>query len=136
MTSTEAMQDWLALEHEAVWLYPVIGARFDAVADRARASYGKHLDMRDRLLARLHQMDVEPVPTKLSYDVSRLRTKAHAITAARRIEIDIAAVCLTLAGDSTGDLRTYATAGLRRAALAEIAWGGQPDAFPGLPDQS
>ena len=136
MTSTETLQDWLALEHEAVWVYPVIGARFDALAGRARTSYGKHRDLRDQLLSRLHQMDVEPVPTELSYDVGQLRTKANAIAAARRIERDIAAVCLTLAGDSTGDLRTYATAGLRRAALAEIAWGAQPDAFPGLPPQS
>lgn len=133
MTSTEAMQDWLALEHEAVWLYPVIGARFAAVSDRARTSYDKHRDVRDRLLFRLHQLGVEPVPTELSYDVGRVRSRALALAAARRIESDIAAACLRLAGDSTGDLRTWAIAGLRRAALADIAWGGRPDAFPGLP---
>lgn len=133
MTSTEAMQDWLALEHEAVWLYPVIGARFAPVAGRARSSYAKHRDARDRLLFRLHQMDVEPVPPALSYDVGRLRTRARALAAAQQIERDITAACLTLAGDSTGDLRTYAVAALRRAALAEIAWGARPVAFPGLP---
>ena len=133
MTSTEAMQDWLALEHEAVWLYPVIGARFAAVADLARTSYGAHRNVRDGLLARLHQMDVEPVPTALAYDVGRLRTKARSVVAARQIERDIAAACLTLVGDSTKELQAYATAGLRRAALAEIAWGAPPDAFPGLP---
>ena len=134
MTSTQAMQDWLALEHEAVWLYPVIGARFAPLAERARTSYDKHLGARDRLLARLHRLDVEPVPTALSYDVGRLRTRARAITAARQIERDIAAACLRLVGDSSGDLRTYAIAGLRRAALADITWGGPPRAFPGLPD--
>jgi hypothetical protein len=133
MTSTEALQDWLALEHEAVWLHPVIGARFDTLAGRARRSYAQHRDVRDRLLAQLDDLGVEPVSTDLSYDVGRLRTKARAITAARQVERDIAAACLTLVGESTGELRTYATAGLRRAALAEITWGGQPDAFPGLP---
>lgn len=133
MTVSETMQDWLALEHEAVWLYPVIGARFDDVADRARMSYGKHQGVRDRLLFRLHQMDLEPVPTRLSYDVGRLRTRKRALAAAQQLERDIAAVCLTLTGDSTGELRTYATAGVRRAALAEITWGGSPDPFPGLP---
>jgi hypothetical protein len=133
MTSTEALQGWLALEHEAVWLYPIIGARFDAVASRARRSYGKHVDVRDGLLARLHQLEVEPAPTALSYDVSRLRTAAQARVAAQQVEREIAAACLTLAGDSSGDLRTYATAGLRRAALAELTWGGPPTAFPGLP---
>ncbi len=84
MTSTEDMQDWLALEHEAVWLYPVIGARFKDLADRARTSYDEHRDVRDRLLLRLHEMDVEPVSTALSYDVGRLRTKARARGGARR----------------------------------------------------
>jgi hypothetical protein len=133
MTSTEDIQDWLALEHEAVWLYPVIGARFKDVAARARASYNEHRDVRDRLLLRLHEMSIEPVSTALSYDVGRLRTKARARAAAQEVERGIAAVCLTLTGDSTGELQAYATAGLRRAALAELAWGGQPVAFPGLP---
>ena len=132
MTSTETLQDWLALEHEAVWLYPVIGARYDALADRARTAYDDHGTVRDGLLARLHQIKVEPVPPALSYDVVRLRTKVRALATARQLERDIAAVCLTLAGDSTDDLRTYATRGLRRAALAELTWGGRPSAFPGL----
>ena len=133
MTSAETLQDWLVLEHEAVWLYPIIGARFDAVAASARRSYGAHRNLRDALLARLHDMDIEPLPTALGYDVGRLRTEAQALAAAQQVERGIAATCLTLAGDSTGDLRAYATAGLRRAALAELAWGGDPDAFPGLP---
>ena len=133
MTSTEDIQDWLALEHEAVWLYPVIGARFKDLADRARASYDEHRDVRDRLLLRLHEMRIEPVSTALSYDVGRLRTKSRARAAAQDVERGIAAACLTLIGDSTGELQAYATAGLRRAALAELAWGGQPAAFPGLP---
>ena len=89
--------------------------------------------MRDRLLLRLHEMNVEPVSTALSYDVARLRTKARALSAAQQVERGIAAACLTLTGDSTGELRAYATAELRRAALAEMTWGGEPDAFPGLP---
>lgn len=133
MTSTEDIQDWLALEHEAVWLYPVIGARFKDVAARARAAYDEHRDVRDRLLLRLHEMSIEPVSTALSYDVGRLRTKARARAAAQEVERGIAAVCLTLTGDSTGELQAYATAGLRRAALAELAWGARPAAFPGLP---
>jgi len=133
MTSTETLQDWLALEHEAVWLYPVIGARYGALAERARRSYDDHGTVRDGLLTRLHQLKVEPVPPALSYDVGRVRTKGRAVAAARQLERDIAAVCLTLVGDSTDDLRTYATRGLRRAALAELAWDGRPDAFPGLP---
>jgi hypothetical protein len=133
MTSAETLQDWLALEHEAVWLYPVVGARFDALAKPARTAYRKHRDVRDGLLSRLHQMDLEPVPTRLSYDTGRLRTKAAALAAAQRIEREIAATCLTLVGESSGDLQAYALQGLRRASLAELGWGGTPRAFPGLP---
>ena len=133
MTATEAMQGWLALEHQAVWLYPVIGARFDGLADRARRSDEAHRDERDRLLARLHALDVKPVVAKLSYDVSGIRSAQQAQRAARRLEGSIAAACLTLVGDSIeDDAQTYAIRGLRRAARAELAWGGQPRAFPGL----
>lgn len=133
MTSTEDLQDWLALEHEAVWIYPVIGARFKDLADRARDSYDDHRDVRDRLLLRLHEMNIEPVPTALSYDVVRLRTRGRARAAAQQVERGITAACLRLIGDSVGDLQAYATEGLRRAALAELGWGARPRAFPGLP---
>lgn len=133
MTPTQALQVWLALEHEAVWLHPVIGARFADLADRARESYTAHRAMRDQLLARLHALDVDPVPSKLGYAEGALRTNGEASAAARRVEQRIAAACLTLAGVSRGDDRKYAISGLRRAALAELGWGGKPSAFPGLP---
>lgn len=133
MTATEAMQSWLALEHEAVWLYPVIGARFDGLADRARESDEAHRDVRDRLMAGLRALDVEPVAAKLSYDIKGMRSSQRAQRAARQLEGSIAAACLALAGDSTeDDGQTYAIKGLRRAARAELTWGGRPRAFPGL----
>lgn len=133
MTTTEATQGWLALEHEAVWLYPVIGARFDGLAARARRSDGRHRSARDRLLARLHDIGVEPVSARLSYDLGPMRNAAQARRAARGLESRIAAACLALAGDSTtDDSQAYAIEGLRQAALAELSWGGRPRAFPGL----
>ncbi|MCW2790110.1 MAG: hypothetical protein JWP56_2413 [Aeromicrobium sp.] len=137
MTTTEAWQGWLALEHEAVWLYPVIGARFDALAERARGSHAAHRSTRDRLLARLHALDVEPEAARLTYDVTALRTAKQAVRAARRVERGIAAACIALVGESADeDTRTYAITGLRRAALADRTWGGPPRAFPGLSAQS
>ena len=133
MTVTEAMQGWLALEHEAVWLYPVIGARFDGLADRARESDEAHREVRDRLMSRLHALAVEPVVAKLSYDIRGVGNAQQAQRAARRLERSIAAACLALVGDSTeDDGRAYAIRGLQQAALAELTWGGRPRAFPGL----
>ena len=132
-TSTEALQAWLALEHEAVWLHPVIGARFGALKDRATASFETHRDTRDGLLRRIQALGVEPVVGRLTYDLGSLRTAGRARRAARDLEARISAACLTLAGVTDGDDRAYAVANLTRAALAELTWGARPRAFPGLP---
>jgi hypothetical protein len=60
-------------------------------------------------------------------------TPRRAEAAARRLEQAIAASCLTLAGIGQGDERAFANRALRRAALADLTWGGKPEAFPGLP---
>lgn len=136
MTATEALQGWLELEHESVWLYPVIGAQFEQLAERARRSHDAHLRTRDHLLNRLQVLDIEPVPAKLSYAIGSLRTPEQAIRLARRLEQSVAAACLTFAGDTSDqDDQEYAVKRLRRAAEAELTWGGRPRAFPGLPSQ-
>ena len=131
--TTDALQRWLALEHEAVWLYPVIGARFDALTKTARTSFEAHRDTRDDLIARLRTMGVEPVATQLSYDVGPLANPAEAKEAARVLESSISAACLAMVGVTEDALRKYAIRGLTKAARAELAWGAQPQAFPGLP---
>lgn len=133
MTTVDPLQAWLALEHEAVWLYPVIGARFDDLLDRATTSFEAHRDTRDGLLTRVRAAGAEPVGTRLAYDVGPLTTVAEAGTAAQALEASISAACLALAGEAEGDARTSAIRNLRRAALAELTWGAEPRAFPGLP---
>ena len=48
MTRLDDLQTWLALEHEAVWLYGMIGARVDGLARPARTSYDAHRVVRWR----------------------------------------------------------------------------------------
>lgn len=131
--TTDALQRWLALEHEAVWFYPVIGARFDDLTKIARASFEAHRDTRDDLITRLRSMGVEPVATQLSYDVGPLANPAEAREAARVLESSISAACLAMVGVTEDALRKYAIRGLTRAARAELTWGAEPQAFPGLP---
>ncbi|AWB92765.1 DUF4439 domain-containing protein [Aeromicrobium chenweiae] len=133
MTPTEALQAWLALEHEAVWLYPVVGARFAGLRPRASTAFRTHRDTRDALERRIRAAGEDPVANRLTYDVGPLDTEKRALRAARRLEAQISAVCLTLAGAAEGDLRAYAVRNLNRAALAELTWGARPQAFPGLP---
>lgn len=133
MTPTEALQAWLALEHEAVWLYPLIGARFGDLRPRASTAFRTHRDTRDALERRVRAAGEDPVANRLTYDVDPLTSQKRALRAARQLEARISAACLTLAGVSEGDLRAYAITNLTRAAVAELTWGARPQAFPGLP---
>ncbi|MET0930660.1 MAG: DUF4439 domain-containing protein [Aeromicrobium sp.] len=133
MTAAEALQAWLALEHEAVWLYPVLGARFDDLLDRATASFEGHRDTRDALTTRLRALGVEPVGGRLAYDPGPLTTGAEARAAAQAVEVAIGAACLVLAGATEDRSRAYAIRNLTRSARAELTWGAAPRAFPGLP---
>lgn len=127
------MQAWLGLEHEAIWFYPVVGSRFDALTKAAQRSYDAHRLIRDDLLARLDALGTDPVGTALTYEVGALDKAELARKAAQKIEERITAACLTLAGVTESKERAFATASLRRAALAELSWGAEPKAFPGLP---
>ena len=133
MTSDEALQQWLALEHEAVWFYAETGGRFDTLSSAARTAYDAHVAVREALLDRLHRAGVEPVATALAYGVGKLSKADEARKIARGLEARIAAACLTLVGLVGGTDREFATAALRHAALAELTWGGRASAFPGLP---
>lgn len=131
--TTDALQAWLALEHEAVWLYPVIGARFDDLTKTARASFEAHRDTRDDVLTRLRALGAQPVGTQLSYDVGPLTDATEARQAARTLEAGISAACLALAGVTEGAMRKHAIRNLQESARAELTWGARPHAFPGLP---
>lgn len=131
--TTDALQRWLALEHEAVWLYPVIGARFHDLTKSARASFESHRDVRDDVLARLRSQGVEPVGTELSYDVGPLKTPSDARKAALVLEASISAACLALVGVTEDAVRKHAIKNLTKSARAELTWGAKPQAFPGLP---
>ena len=133
VTRLDDLQAWLALEHEAVWLYGMIGARVDSLAGAARTSYDAHRLVRDRLLA---LVDSEPRATRwvrLSPTATTASTRPKdARAAASNVEERIAAACVALFGDSGRDGRRFAMSGLRRAALAALDWGAPVRAFPGL----
>jgi hypothetical protein len=133
MTPIEAMQAWLALEHEAVWLYPVVGARVESLVKPARSSFSTHRDTRDALVGRLRSLGADPVSAGLAYDVGPLTSAGGARAAAQSLEARISGALLTLAGVAEGDLRAHAVAALRTSALAEQTWGAALAAFPGLP---
>ncbi len=132
MTRLDDLQAWLALEHEAVWLYGMIGARVDRLSRPARISFDAHRVVRDRLLELVDGAEGNPVGPALTSGDDRVDSAKDARAAASNVEERIAAACVTLFGSSGRDGRRYAMSGLRRAALAALDWGAPVRAFPGL----
>lgn len=126
------LQAWLALEHEAVWLYGVIGARLGRLQEPARASYDAHRVVRDRLRELVSAQGGQPVAPALAYGDDVIDSRKAARAVARDVERRITAACLTTFGSAATDGRRFAMAGLRRAAVATLDWGADPVAFPGL----
>ncbi|MGH3457156.1 DUF4439 domain-containing protein [Aeromicrobium sp.] len=132
MSTREDLQAWLALEHEAVWLYGLIGARVDSLAEPALTSFEAHRAARDRLRAVVRNGGGQPVGPALTYGDELFDSRRTARAAARDVENRVAAACLTLLGTGDEGIGRFAMAGLRRAALASLDWGADPIAFPGL----
>jgi hypothetical protein len=128
----QALQSWLALEHEAVWLYGQIGARVPDLAQAARTSYDAHRTERDRLLTVVHDVGATPAGPQLTYGDELVSSAKAARKAAADLEQRICAACVTVVGVAGRSGRVRATAGLRAAALAAIDWHAPPQAFPGL----
>lgn len=122
---------WLQLELEAVWLYPIIAARFDDLAEDATRAYDAHRDLRDDLLAVFAEAEIDPATTPVSYDVD-LSTSEKAKSVAAELERLLCAAIAMLSGEVEGNHREEAITALRASALRAIAWGAEPEPFPGL----
>lgn len=126
----ESWQAWLAVEHEAVWLYGLIGGRIDDLQDAARAAWNRHRDTRDRLTAVIGAAGAEPDGPQLSYRQAAFESEADARRAAQTIEAKVEIVAVACIDDAAH--RREVVAALRAAARAASEWGAKPTAFPGL----
>lgn len=128
----QAWSDWLALELEAVWLYPVIGARHEALRRAAAAAFDAHVERRDELVAVFSDASTEPPGPQVSYDVGPLTSPDEASEVARSVEARICAAIVRVVGLVEGDLRSAVVDALRETALRALSWGAEPEPFPGL----
>ncbi len=131
-TELALTQNWLALTHEAIWVYGLIGARISTLAEPAAQQVAAHRTARDRLSDRVTSLDGRPVETEAAYDVADPTRPEDARSLARDVESRIAATCVRLVAVTTDDARERAIRGLRTSALAQLRWGGSPEPFPGL----
>jgi hypothetical protein len=128
--SIESWQAWLAVEHEAVWLYGLIGGRIEDLSDAARTEWNRHRDTRDRVTALIRADGAEPNGSQLAYQDGPVDTVADARRAAQTIETKVEIAALACISDETQ--RPEVVAALRAAARAEAEWGANATAFPGL----
>jgi hypothetical protein len=126
----EPLQAWLALEHEAVWVYGVIGGRVDELSDEARDAWDRHRDIRDQVAAWITAAGGEPVGPQMGYDGVTINSRAAARRAAQAVEAKVAAAAVSNLAEPKH--RAVTVDALRAAAQAATEWGGPASAFPGL----
>ncbi|KQY59544.1 hypothetical protein ASD11_08275 [Aeromicrobium sp. Root495] len=127
-----ALRAWLALEHEAVWTYGLLGARFTSLTAQAREAWTDHRRTRDALALRVRAAGGSPVRALGAYGVERPKDERAARSLAVDVEERISAACVALVGVGDAAGRRLALTALRSTALRAVDWGAAPDGFPGL----
>ena len=141
MTTEEALQETLAAEHAAVYVYGVLGGRLDAVdnpvaAERFRSAYEAHRGRRDQLRAMVAGLGAAPVTAAPGYEVpvAGSRDPDRLVQLALRTETRCAAVYALQVAGTTGRHRRWAVEALTETAVRQVDLGATPEAFPGAPE--
>jgi hypothetical protein len=140
VTPQAALQQTLAGEHAAVYVYGVLGGRVSASAQQSLATalmsaYVTHRGRRDQLLGMVRAAGGEPVAAEVSYRLPNpARTAAQLTTAALVTERRCAEVYAAMVGSTAQANRQWAIDALADAAVRQLTFGGAPEAFPGVPE--
>lgn len=132
-----ALQEVLAQEHAAVYLYGVLGGRTSSseqptLATALDDAYDGHVAARDTLIDRVVAAGAHPVGAAAAYALpSGIESASGVRAAALAIERRCAAAYLDRVSEVSGEDREVLVTGLGDAALRELAFGGRPQAFPG-----
>ena len=136
--ATDALQRTLAGEHAAVFVLGALGGRASALpAPALRAAldraYAVHLRRRDELRARVATAGAQPLAAAPAYRLPRpLDTAAQVEAAALHVERACATTYAALVAATSGHDRAWAVDALVATAIGETAFGGGPEALPGL----
>jgi hypothetical protein len=136
-SSVDTLQQTLAAEHAAVFVLAALGGRASALPPsplRAAldSTYADHVERRDQLRTMIAADGAEPVAAAPAYRLPRRLTTADQIAAeALRIERGCAATYAAMVATSD-DERRWAVDALVATAAGETAFGGRPEALPGL----
>ncbi len=140
MTTLASLQETLAGEHAALFLYGDYGAHTSASAEPklfelVSLLYRTHRARRDQLRTMISDRAGVPIAAKATYDIPTVLSTAAAV---RRhciaTEERCAEVYAALVANTAGTDREWAIAMLTDTATARILLGGQAQTFPGAPE--
>jgi Domain of unknown function (DUF4439) len=133
----QALQETLAGEHAAVYVYGVLGARVSrsaqpALAARLVSAYTTHRARRDHLSGMVRAAGGRPVASEVSYRLPNAAGTVHELTAAALVvERRCATVYAAAVGSTAGPDRRWAVDALTDCAVRQLSFGGSPSSFPG-----
>jgi hypothetical protein len=136
----QALQETLAGEHAALYVYGVLGGRVSSSAEpdlsaRLVSAYTTHRGRRDQLDGRVRALGGDPVAAEVSYRLpGPARTAAQLADVARTIESRCADVYAAAVAGTSGADRRWAVDALTDAAVRGLGFGGVTDPFPGVPE--
>jgi Domain of unknown function (DUF4439) len=134
----DALQRTLAAEHAAVFVLGALGGRAapltaPALRDALTAAYDEHVGRRDQLRRKVASVGADPVAAEPAYRLpSPLTTTAQIAAEALRVERACVTTYAALVAVSAGADRRWAVSALTTTAVGEAAFGGPPQALPGL----
>ncbi|MFT3871331.1 MAG: ferritin-like domain-containing protein [Nocardioides sp.] len=136
----DALQEVLAAEHAAIYVYGVLGGRTSqagqpALFEELLAGYLVHRGRRDALTQMLRSQGADPVAAEPAYDVAGPpSTPAQVRAGAAALEEAAAQQYAALVAAAPAGSRSWAVAALVDAARRAVAFGDAPTPFPGAPE--
>jgi hypothetical protein len=137
VSEVDVLQEVLANEHAALYVFGVLGARTSqsAVPDlhRAlRAAYDAHRSRRDEVTGQVAATGATPAPAATAYELpTGLETPDVVAAAALDLERACAEVYAAAVASTTAERRAWAIGALNDAAVRELGFRGTPEMFPG-----
>lgn len=140
MTTVDTLQDLLAAEHAAIYVYGVLGGRASRAGSSdlgqlIRAAYEVHRARRGQLGAMITDVGADPVAAQVAYELATpARTEHQLRSEALGIEQHCAATYAAAVATVPGGYRRWAALALGDAAVRGLSFGGEPAPFPGAAD--
>jgi hypothetical protein len=137
----DVLQETLAAEHAAVYVYGVVGGRLSAdenplTAERFRSAYEAHRGRRDQLRAMISGLGGTPEAPAPAYEVpvEGSRDPRRLVGVALRTEERCAGFYAQQVAGSTGRHRRWAIEALTETAVRQVDLGAPAEAYPGAPE--